>query len=827
MKNMIKKITICTLFMALLSMAIFSSVTKPQASWSGPTSLKPYQQQETDMRAVWVATVGNLNIDPQIGKTQAAITRWKNNYLAILDQAEANNLNTIVFQVRPSNDAFYPSKYNPWSSYLVPDGTDPGWDPLEWMIEVTHERGMEYHAWLNPYRASTSTVSKSITADDSVTKASRIIDYDVNEYNEYKANYFSNLRSANPDIDNPVMKEGEELYQNVLYGTEGMFILNPASEKVQRHIQNTIAEIVDNYNIDGIHFDDYFYPATTSYKGTNATYKKYTFSCEPSVDMADYNRYVGTVEGTPLSIYDWRRENVNKLIKNIGIMIREKNENKETKCAFGISPASRWAPTVTACSSAPERAAEGGMEGSCYNYYSYSDLYADTYKWAKEEWIDYITPQNYTNLKGDYGYITKWWSNALVGSKTKLYIGTALYQVSDSWGDSSTAEIHYQILYNQTNGYNVDGYFLFSYESLKEKNGAAAMSPVNKYDWKYAALTPLYGHYTYDKQVKEKSEISSIKKQAQKILVEFTKVAGAKGYGLYEFKDGETKVFDVTHRVDVKLNNSKPFEITPKEGCEYVIVTYDQDNTIFEDYTVISLNNKAPEVIVELDNETYKTGATVNVKINVKDVDSTKCEVIVGFVDGDEVTYQQIKSTQNTNSEFVIQYQLPKVVSNDAKIEVQVSDELNTVKVTKNITVTNDTPKATFNLSKCVIDQEKEMSIEVTDDDDLVTYELLVSYDGESFNFMIDSGEVALENGKGTINFKFTGQTVSKDCKFKLVLNDGINRQEIVSNSFEVANGKQSSQTSPCPTGMAINQLLALITTLSVVTVILRKKGNK
>ena len=131
MKNMIKKITICTLFMALLSMAIFSSVTKPQASWSGPTSLKSYQQQETDMRAVWVATVGNLNIDPQIGKTQAAITRWKNNYLAILDQAEANNLNTIVFQVRPSNDAFYPSKYNPWSSYLVPDGTDPGWDPLE------------------------------------------------------------------------------------------------------------------------------------------------------------------------------------------------------------------------------------------------------------------------------------------------------------------------------------------------------------------------------------------------------------------------------------------------------------------------------------------------------------------------------------------------------------------------------------------------------------------------------------------------------------------------------------------------------------------------
>ena len=821
MKRTIKKLSICTLFMALLSFAIFSFAIKPEASWLGPTSLKPYTQKESDMRAVWVATVGNLNIEPQIGKGDAAISRWKQNYLDILDKAEANNLNTIVFQVRPSNDAFYPSKYNPWSVYLSPDGTNPGWDPLAWMIEVTHERGMEYHAWLNPYRASTSTVAKSITSTDPVSKAANIIDYDISDYNAYKESYFKNLRELNPDIDNPALETGETLYQNVLYGTEDKFILNPASEKVQKHIENTIAEIVDNYEIDGIHFDDYFYPKTSNYKGTNGNYKGYTFSCEPSVDFADYSRYVATTEGQPLSIYDWRRENVNKLIKSLGELIRAKNEEKETKCAFGISPAARWAPSTQSCPVGSERGAEGGMSDSCNNYYSYSDLYADTYKWAKEEWIDYITPQNYTNLKGDYGKITKWWYDALAGSKTKLYIGTALYQVSSTWGDAGVSEMYFQILYNGTNNYDVDGYFIFSYDSLTTKNGAAAMNAVNKYAWKYQVLTPLYAHYTYEKKVQEESKVTSIKKDGEKIAISFSKVSGAKGYGLYKFSDDETIQFDVAHRVDVKLNNSKPFEINNEKGYKYVIVTYDQDNSIYQNYSVVNLDNKAPVVSVNLDSDKYLTGSNASLKIKVTDEDSSSFNVKIQYSDG--ATYQELTRTVNVNEELVVDYTLPNKVSTDGKFIITVSDELNTVVVEKSIKVVNEKPTAVFNLKSLTKGKETTFTITVNDDDKKLDYKVLISYNGTDFIYEIASDTLNLD-GQGNISVTFTAQQVSSTAKIKVLLNDGVNEVEILSNAFEITEEKASSS---CMTVVPVQQLMALSMILAATTIILRKKGNK
>ena len=244
------------------------------------------------MRAVWVATVSNLNIPAQAGKGETAMNQWKKYYLEILDTAEASNLNTIIFQIRPNNDAFYPSKYNPWSTFLTADGSDPGWDPLEWMIEVTHARGMEYHAWLNPYRTSVSSLNMSLTSKDPVTGIEKIQDLDQTELNNYKTSYFNNLKNRNPGIDNPVLASGEELYYNVVLGSEGKFILNPASEKVRTHIYNTITEIVDNYDIDGIHFDDYFYPNDTAYAGNNATYKGRTYSSEPYYDQYDYNNYL-------------------------------------------------------------------------------------------------------------------------------------------------------------------------------------------------------------------------------------------------------------------------------------------------------------------------------------------------------------------------------------------------------------------------------------------------------------------------------------------------------------------------------------------------------
>lgn len=824
MKRSLKKISIALLFLTLVLGGLFSTITKPEAE----VSFGPYTQKESDMRAVWVATVSNLNIGAQIGKGEKAINNWKKNYLEILDNAEANNLNTIIFQIRPANDAFYPSKYNPWSKYLCPDGSDPGWDPVAWMIEVTHERGLEYHAWLNPYRASVSTLGKSITKEDSVTGSRGVIDYDIDEYNKYKENYFADLREANPSISNPVLQTGSALYHDVLFGTEGKLILNPASENVQEHIKNTIEEIVDNYEIDGIHFDDYFYPATSTYKGNNAEYKGYTFSCEPSVDLSDYKAYLNETVTDALSIYDWRRENVNTLIKGLGELIREKNQTKKVKCAFGISPAARWAPTKEVCSSSPERGAEGGMSGGCYNYYSYSDLYADTYKWAKEEWIDYIVPQNYTNLDGDYSNITKWWYNALKGSKTKLYIGTALYQVSDKWSSNKQSEIYFQIRVNETKKYYVDGYVLFSYSSLLTSDGKNAMNPICRFVWKTDALTPLYEHYEYEKLVKEASSIKSITTTNNSISAEFTSVENAKGYGLFKFGKEETINFDVEHRIDLKLNNSTPFTFTKEDGYKYILVTYDNDNTIYSNYTVLDLDSKEPTVNVEIDKATYQPADKVNVKVTITDEDSTSFKVKVQYIDG---TFKHKETSQNITdkNEVIINYELPKMTSETGFLLVTVEDEFNSVETQKQLVIANDLPKVTITMTDTFYYGDLvNVNVKVEDDSKELTYQILLSYENDRFMYLIGEGKVTPSNKEALFSGEFTSNTLSNEAKIKVIVNDGEHNVEEIF-AFKVLEKQEESSKSgcSCKADSVIFEILTLTMMTSTVVLLLRKKGNK
>ncbi len=183
MKKLFKKVALMGICLLAFFMLICTTVSK--AAWDG--KFVPYTQVSTDMRAVWVATVGNLNIDRQLGTDEAAISSWKNEYIKILDNAEANHFNTIVFQVRPANDAFYPSKYNPWSEYLAGYGVDPGWDPLEWMIEETHKRGFDFQCWMNAYRVTTYSV-----LDDTSKKASTYSNADLLKFKE-KAMFHGNF----------------------------------------------------------------------------------------------------------------------------------------------------------------------------------------------------------------------------------------------------------------------------------------------------------------------------------------------------------------------------------------------------------------------------------------------------------------------------------------------------------------------------------------------------------------------------------------------------------------------------------------------------------
>lgn len=169
-----KKIVLFSIFLLTISTLLIVK-SKNVIAYTGADKLKNYQQVDTEFRGVWVATVYNLDMKKQKGTNAEAINEWKNRYLTILDTAKANNLNAIIFQIRPCNDAFYPSEYNPWSEYLCGYGVNPGWDPLEWMIEATHEYGLEYHAWLNPYRA---TVSSNVSIIEKSGTIRNVVDYD-------------------------------------------------------------------------------------------------------------------------------------------------------------------------------------------------------------------------------------------------------------------------------------------------------------------------------------------------------------------------------------------------------------------------------------------------------------------------------------------------------------------------------------------------------------------------------------------------------------------------------------------------------------------------
>lgn len=577
-KNIIKSFIFSWFLVALFTITVLT------VSAFDHKEIYNYKESKEEFRATWVASVYNMDIDAQVGTSKEAQDTWKKKYLALLDNAQANNLNAIIFQVRPANDAFYPSKYNPWSEFMAGFGVDPGWDPLLWMIDVTHARGLEYHAWLNPYRAAVSK-NFTITKNDEATGFPCVFDYDQEELKTAKSSFFSDLKqrggktSDGQDIKNPIFTTGEELYHSVVMGTEGRYVLNPSADSTITLLNNTIEELVDNYDLDGIHFDDYFYPDDTSYKGISSLYKGKTFSTEPNVDYGDYLKY--TSGGGTLSLYDWRRDNVDNLIKNLSTIIRTTNKTKTIPCQFGISPCGRWAPSVEACPNEPTRGAEGGMDtGGCYNYYAYSDLFANVKKWIDEDYIDYVVPQVYVNLKsGNYDEIVSWWSNAMQGKKCKLYIGTGLYLMKD-WvtsGTGNTYELCYQIRQCQLKNYRVDGFVFFNEKALESGRGKTAMEYLVKNMYKNDALTPLLPGASYKKTVDVVPSISRVEKIEETTYELTFDTNSAKAIEVIQTKDDVTTVLQRSILTEGKMRLTMP-----QDGSNYFFRYYNEANEIVD-----------------------------------------------------------------------------------------------------------------------------------------------------------------------------------------------------------------------------------------------------
>ncbi|MCC0674025.1 cell wall-binding glycosyl-hydrolase Cwp19 [Clostridioides sp. ES-S-0145-01] len=328
---------------------------------------------DKEMRAAWISTVYNLDWP----KTKNNEAKQKKEYTDLLDKLKSSGINTAVVQVRPKSDALYKSNINPWSEYLTgTQGKDPGYDPLPFLIEEAHKRGMEFHAWFNPYRIT--------MADESIDK----------------------LPANHPAKKNPswVVKHGNKYYYD------------PGLPEVRKYIVDSIAEVVQNYDIDGVHFDDYFYPGV-SFNDT-ATYQKY---------------------GQGQNKDNWRRENVNTLLRDVKASIK----SIKPEVVFGVSPAGIWRNK----SSDPTGSDTSGNE-------SYVGTYADTRAWIKQGLVDYVVPQLYwpIGLKAaDYSKLVAWWANEVKGTNVDLYIGQGIYKQGQSSynGQNIAKEIVKQVTLNR------------------------------------------------------------------------------------------------------------------------------------------------------------------------------------------------------------------------------------------------------------------------------------------------------------------------------------------------------------------------------------------
>lgn len=373
-------------------------------------------QKEEQFRGVWVSTVYNLDFPSQKGISEK---KYKAEYITLLNNLENLNMNAIIFQVRPKLDAFYKSNINPWSEYLSgTQGKNPGWDPMEWMIEETHKRGMEFHAWFNPYRVTTAREDK------------KTIKQELQSLSE------NNWARLNPQY---------------VYRYDGKLQLNPGEPQVIEYINKSIMEVVENYNIDAVHFDDYFYPFKRNdnlyFPGEKATFKKY--------------------KGNFKSIDDWRRNNVDTLVEKVNSSINEYNNRQGKSIQFGISPFAIWGHQG---SSKIANVGEGSRTPITSSS-SYNQQFADTRKWVKNNWVDYIAPQVYWTFDekaAPYGEIVHWWTDVVKDTNVHLYIGHANYKINESKLRSSwknPEELCNQLKFNSQYD-EVKGSIFFRYKNL-------------------------------------------------------------------------------------------------------------------------------------------------------------------------------------------------------------------------------------------------------------------------------------------------------------------------------------------------------------------------
>lgn len=392
---------VAPLFLALLVSACASSGPVPT---TGPTRVEQWELNrlraslpdlDREFRAVWVATVANIDWPSQ---PALPVHEQQSELIEIMDRVRLLGMNAIILQIRPTGDAFYASELEPWSYYLTGENglaPDPIYDPLAFAVEEAQRRGLDLHVWFNPYRAGHPTASNTLAEN--------------NVLNQY------------PDAVHD-------------YGTQRW--MDPGAPEIADHSFNVIMDVVERYDIDGVHMDDYFYPyAIRDADGNTVAFP----------DSATYAQY-----GDGLERADWRRRNVDRFIERVYAGIKE----RKPWVLFGLSPFGIWRP--------------GHPEGIT-GFDQYEGLYADARKWLRNGWVDYYTPQLYWSLDSagqPYGPLLDWWIGENVENR-HIWPGNAIYRADPGPNKTWPAEeVVNQIARTRATS-KASGNVLFSMQALR------------------------------------------------------------------------------------------------------------------------------------------------------------------------------------------------------------------------------------------------------------------------------------------------------------------------------------------------------------------------
>jgi uncharacterized lipoprotein YddW (UPF0748 family) len=364
-----------------------------------------------EFRGIWVATVSNINFPSARGLSAAQLRAELDGLVRV---SADTGMNAIVFQVRPEGDAVYDSDIEPWSRYLTgTQGQDPGVDPLAYLIEAAHARSIEVHAWLNPYRARSSS-SATVAAGHMAA----------------------------------VWPQYAYTYRNQTW-------MDPGAAPVQDRLVAVIDDLITRYDLDGIHFDDYFYP----------------YPDGPFPDSTTYNAYRSG--GGSLSLNDWRRDNVNRMVQRVHTLIAAEAPDVR----FGISPFGIYRP---------------GQPAGITGLDQYDAIFADPVRWADEEWVDYLAPQLYwptTQTAQAYEKLLRWWTE--VNPRLYIFAGNYLSKIGENefW---TLSEFREQLRLSRAyRSGNSMGNIWFQIAPLQRNSAGAATTFASEFYATPAATPPL------------------------------------------------------------------------------------------------------------------------------------------------------------------------------------------------------------------------------------------------------------------------------------------------------------------------------------------------